>query len=321
MFNSRINLNLREAHGYTYGAFSAFEWRRQAGPFVVSTAVKSDITDAAAREMLIEIDRIRAEAIAPDELSLATSYLDGVFPIRFETTSAIAAALAVLVVHGLPEDYYDQYRERVRGDDDRADSARRRSDICIPTRCRWWSSAIRPSCADRSSSSDLARSRCTTPREIRRRMTRRTTATEAASSRARERSAAGGSTRAESSLSTPTPCGFPTDRSASWTWFVIPGASAVVPFLSDPRGDDPQILLLKQYRYAAEQYLYEIPAGRLEPGRRPDALRQPESCAKRPAARPSTIEFLFTMYTTPGFTDERIHRLHGNRTRAWRNRT
>jgi len=114
LFNSRINLNLREAHGYTYGAFSAFEWRRQAGPFVVSTAVRSDITDAAAREVLLEIDRIRAEAISADELSLATSYLDGVFPIRFETTAAIAAALSVLVLHGLPEDYYDRYRARVR---------------------------------------------------------------------------------------------------------------------------------------------------------------------------------------------------------------
>ena len=115
LFNSRINLNLREVHGYTYGAFSGIQWRRQAGPFVVSTAVKSDITDAAAREILSEINRIRAEAVAPEELSLATSYLDGVFPIRFETTSAIAAALAVLVVHGLPDDYYDQYRTRVRG--------------------------------------------------------------------------------------------------------------------------------------------------------------------------------------------------------------
>jgi zinc protease len=114
LFNSRINLNLREAHGYTYGAFSSFEWRRQAGPFVVSTAVRSDITDAAAREVLMEIDRIRAEAISPDELSLATSYLDGVFPIRFETTAAIAAALSVLVLHGLPDDYYDRYRARVR---------------------------------------------------------------------------------------------------------------------------------------------------------------------------------------------------------------
>jgi zinc protease len=114
LFNSRINLNLREAHGYTYGAFSGFEWRRQAGPFAVSTAVRSDITDAAAHEVLLEIDRIRAEAIAPSELSLATSYLDGVFPIRFETTSAIAAALAVLAIHALPDDYYDRYRSHVR---------------------------------------------------------------------------------------------------------------------------------------------------------------------------------------------------------------
>ena len=114
LFNSRINLNLREVHGYTYGAFSSFEWRRQAGPFTVSTAVKSDVTDAAAREALSEIDRIRAEPVGTEELSLATSYLDGVFPIRFETTASIAAALAVLVTHGLPDDYYDRYREHVR---------------------------------------------------------------------------------------------------------------------------------------------------------------------------------------------------------------
>jgi zinc protease len=114
LFNSRINLNLREVHGYTYGAFSGFDWRRQAGPFVVHTAVKSDVTEAAAREILLEIDRIQADAISAEELSLATSYLDGVFPIRFESTASIAAALATLVIHGLPEDYYDRYRDRVR---------------------------------------------------------------------------------------------------------------------------------------------------------------------------------------------------------------
>jgi zinc protease len=114
LFNSRINLNLREAHGYTYGAFSGFDWRRQAGPFAVHTAVKSEVTEAAAREILREIDRMQAEPVSAEELSLATSYLDGVFPIRFESTAAIAAALATLVIHGLPEDYYDRYRERVR---------------------------------------------------------------------------------------------------------------------------------------------------------------------------------------------------------------
>jgi zinc protease len=114
LFSSRINLNLREAHGYTYGAFSGFEWRRGAGPFVVSTAVKSDVTAAAVQEILSEIERMRRDEIGEDELTLATSYLDGVFPIRYETTSAIAAALANLVIHELPDDYYDRYRERVR---------------------------------------------------------------------------------------------------------------------------------------------------------------------------------------------------------------
>lgn len=114
LFSSRINLNLREVHGYTYGASSAFEWRRGAGPFVVQTAVKSDVTGAAVQEILNEIDRMRSAPIGEDELTLATSYLDGVFPIRYETTAAIAQALANLVVHGLPENYYDVYRSRVR---------------------------------------------------------------------------------------------------------------------------------------------------------------------------------------------------------------
>jgi ADP-ribose pyrophosphatase len=85
-----------------------------------------------------------------------------------------------------------------------------------------------------------------------------------------------------------------------------PGASAVVPFLSDPAGDDPTILLIRQYRYAAERYLYEVPAGRLDPGEAPDAcarreLREETGCI---AGR---VEHLITMYTTPGFTDEKIH--------------
>ena len=114
LFSSRINLNLREAHGYTYGASSAFEWRRGAGPFVVQTAVKSDVTGPAVQEILYEIERMRTAPISEDELTLATSYLDGVFPIRYETTAAIAGALENLVRHGLPEDYYDVYRSKVR---------------------------------------------------------------------------------------------------------------------------------------------------------------------------------------------------------------
>lgn len=114
LFSSRINLNLREARGYTYGAFSAFEWRRGAGPFVVHTAVKSDVTGPAVQEIVNEIERMRREEISENELTLASSYLDGVFPIRYETTAAIASALASLVIHDLPEDYYDHYRANVR---------------------------------------------------------------------------------------------------------------------------------------------------------------------------------------------------------------
>ena len=85
-----------------------------------------------------------------------------------------------------------------------------------------------------------------------------------------------------------------------------PGASAVVPFLSDPSSDDPQVLLIRQYRYAADGYLYEIPAGRLDPG------ETAQNCAIRElqeetGCSASKVEYLFSMYTTPGFTDEQIH--------------
>ncbi|MBI1808394.1 MAG: NUDIX hydrolase [Gemmatimonadetes bacterium] len=85
-----------------------------------------------------------------------------------------------------------------------------------------------------------------------------------------------------------------------------PGASAVVPFLGMASGVDPQVLLIRQYRYAANGYVYEIPAGRL------DAGEAPEACARRELAEETGCEaeritFLTSMWTTPGFTDERIH--------------
>jgi ADP-ribose pyrophosphatase len=85
-----------------------------------------------------------------------------------------------------------------------------------------------------------------------------------------------------------------------------PGASAVVPFIGNPTDRDPQILLIRQYRYAAEGFLYEIPAGRLEHG------EEPKDCATRELKEETGclarhVVYLFTMYTTPGFTDEKIH--------------
>lgn len=99
---------------------------------------------------------------------------------------------------------------------------------------------------------------------------------------------------------------FPNGSTGELEMIRHPGASAVVPFLSDPGGDDPQILLIHQYRYASDGYLWEIPAGRLEPG------EDPERCARRELREETgctaeRVERLLTMYTTPGFTDEKIH--------------
>jgi len=85
-----------------------------------------------------------------------------------------------------------------------------------------------------------------------------------------------------------------------------PGAAAVVPFLSDPRGPDPTILLIEQFRHAADGNLLEIPAGRLDKG------EDPADCARRElleevGVTAGRLERLTTIWTTPGFTDERIH--------------
>lgn len=114
LFGSRINLNLREAHGYTYGASSYFDWRKDVGPFVISTAVAIEVTGAALKEILFEIDKMREELVSESELSLAKDYLEGVFPIRYETTASVASALSNLVVQALEADYYDTYRARIR---------------------------------------------------------------------------------------------------------------------------------------------------------------------------------------------------------------
>ena len=98
---------------------------------------------------------------------------------------------------------------------------------------------------------------------------------------------------------------FPNGSTGELEMIRHPGASAVVPFITEP-GPDAEILLIKQYRYAAERFLYEVPAGRLDPG------ESPSDCARRELKEETgctakAVEYLFTMFTTPGFTDEQIH--------------
>ena len=85
-----------------------------------------------------------------------------------------------------------------------------------------------------------------------------------------------------------------------------PGASAIVPFLSGSAANEPEVLLIRQYRYAADGWIYEIPAGRLDGG------EDPRDCAARELREETgysagRLQHLHTMYTSPGFTDERIH--------------
>lgn len=112
-FSSRLNLNLRERHGYTYGISSGYTSRRHPGPFLVSTAVQSDAAAASVREVLREVEGIREGPVTPAELDDARSYLAGVFPLRLETTVGIASRLSQVAVYGLPDDYFDHYRDWV----------------------------------------------------------------------------------------------------------------------------------------------------------------------------------------------------------------
>jgi len=99
---------------------------------------------------------------------------------------------------------------------------------------------------------------------------------------------------------------YPNGQSGELEMIRHPGASAVLPVLSGEDSADPQLLLIRQYRYAAGGPIWEIPAGRLEPG------ESPEECARRElleeaGATARRWKKLTTIYTTPGFTDERIH--------------
>jgi len=112
-FTSRLNQNLRETHGYTYGAFSQFAPRRLTGAFVALASVVTAKTDSSLIEFLKELRRIRDETVALPELAKAKAYLTLGLPGDFETTGGAAARFRELLAFGLPLDYYDHYVDRI----------------------------------------------------------------------------------------------------------------------------------------------------------------------------------------------------------------
>lgn len=112
-FTSRLNTNLRETHGYSYGAGSSFAMRRGRGPFQASSAVFTAATDSAVVEFFNELGRIRDEPVPADELDRAKQYVALGLPRRFETVGGIAAQLAELELHGLSMEFYNSYVSNV----------------------------------------------------------------------------------------------------------------------------------------------------------------------------------------------------------------
>ena len=113
-FVSRINLNLREAKGVTYGARTAFEFRRLPGPFVLQVSVQTSATATAIEESIREIGDIRGpRPVTAEELSLGVSGITRGYARNFETADQIARAAMQIALYDLPEDYYAQFVPRI----------------------------------------------------------------------------------------------------------------------------------------------------------------------------------------------------------------
>ena len=113
-FVSRINMNLREDKGYTYGARSSFDFRRAPGPFSLQVSVQSDATAAAIKEVFAEVQAIRGERpVTRAELDLGRAALTRGYPRNFETAEHISRSAAQIALHGLPEDYFTTFVPRV----------------------------------------------------------------------------------------------------------------------------------------------------------------------------------------------------------------
>lgn len=114
LFSSRINLNLREDKGWTYGARSRFDARKRPGPYYVATAVDAKATGGAVREILGELDRMKAEPPSEEELGLAKNALTFSLPRVFETPPQVSRRVAQQVIYQLPDDYWERYRDRIQ---------------------------------------------------------------------------------------------------------------------------------------------------------------------------------------------------------------
>ena len=131
LFNSRLNMRLREEKGYTYGAGAGFDMRRGAGPFSSRAAVNTEVTVPALVDMLAELERMRDTRVERSELVAARDFLIGVFPLRFETAGAVVGALGSLAVHGLGVDELVGYRANIEAVDIDAIEAAARAHLHI----------------------------------------------------------------------------------------------------------------------------------------------------------------------------------------------
>ena len=114
-FGSRLNRRLREELGYTYGARSGFDVRRAAGIFSAAAAVQTDVTAPAMGELVALLEAARTAPFDDAELSDARDYQIGIFPLRFESTGGIAAAIEPIAIYGLADDFWQTYRDRLEG--------------------------------------------------------------------------------------------------------------------------------------------------------------------------------------------------------------
>jgi zinc protease len=112
-FNSRLNWNLREQKGYTYGTGSQFEFRKGPGPFSTFGGFRTNVTDSSVIETLKEIRRLRSEEVSESDLNFAKDFLTRSLARSFETPGQIAGQLASLVLYGLSDNYFDTYIQNV----------------------------------------------------------------------------------------------------------------------------------------------------------------------------------------------------------------